>query len=163
MDSVNRKADMMLSVFDYKIIASPNNSLSKVGALRLFAGISLVALTIAMCFVSMGAWLVLPFAGLELAALAWAFYYVGVHSTDFESITIDADQVVVEKRDQNGLSSSVFHRYWVRVTLRELAGGRRVLCIGSHGKEVEFGGRFINDEQRVAVMREIKEKLKYTN
>jgi uncharacterized membrane protein len=153
----------MISVLDCKIIAKPNNSLSEDGLVKLFLVMMLVALVIALGFVSKGAWLVLPFAGLELLAFAWAFYHVSLHSRDFESITIDADQVLVEKFSKSDTSSSVFHRYWTRVSLKTNTDGRMALCIGSHGKEVEFARYLINDEQRVVLMRELKEKLKYTN
>jgi len=41
--------------------------------------------------------------------------------------------------------------------------GGNALFIGSHGKEVEFGRRFMNDEQRVVLARELKQKLKNIN
>jgi len=37
------------------------------------------------------------------------------------------------------------------------------LFISSHGKEIEFGKHFINDEQRVALAHELKQKIKSIN
>jgi uncharacterized membrane protein len=153
----------MLSVLDYKIIARPNNSLSSEGVLKLLVILGIIALIIALGFTQIGAWLVLPFAGLEILAFAVAFYYIRLHASDFESITIDGDEVLVEKRYSKHLSSAVFHRYWTQVSVKESVSGRSALMIGSHGKEVEFGKHFIDDEQRIALARELKKKLRNIN
>ncbi|MDO8961704.1 MAG: DUF2244 domain-containing protein [Methylophilus sp.] len=153
----------MLSVLDYKIIARPNNSLSSEGAFKLLVLLGVLALMVAVGFTHIGAWLVLPFAGLELLAFALAFYHIRVHASDFESITIDGDEVLVEKKYSRQISSAVFQRYWTQVSVKESASGRNALMIGSHGKEVEFGKHFIDDEQRIALVRELKKKLRNIN
>jgi uncharacterized membrane protein len=150
----------MLSIVDCKVVARPNASLSPEGSLKLLVVLAIVMLVVSVGFIHIGAWLVMPFAGMELLAFAIAFHYVNLHSADFESITIEADRVVVEKRDYRNESSTVFQRYWTQVSLRESFGGRSALYIGSHGKEVEFGKHLIDDEQRIVVMRELKQKLK---
>lgn len=153
---------------DCKIIARPNNSLSPENSLKLMVVLAIVAFVVALGFAHVGAWLVLPFAGLELAAFAYAFYYVYLHSSDFESIAIDGDRVIVEKRSFRETSVTEFQRYWMQVHVRNIGRGKGVvsksgLFIGSHGKEVEFGKHFINDEQRVALAHELKQKLKSIN
>lgn len=153
----------MLSVLDCKIIARPNNSLSSEGAMKLMAILGVIALIAAIGFTRIGAWLVLPFAGLELLAFGLAFYHIRVHAADFESITIDGDTVLVEKKRSRTTSAEVFQRYWTQVSVIESVGGKNALMIGSHGKEVEFGKYFIDDEQRMALMRELKKKLKNIN
>ncbi len=153
----------MLSVLDYKIIARPNNSLSTEGAMKLMAILGVIALVVAVGFTHIGAWLVLPFAGLELLAFALAFYHIRVHAADFESITIAGDEVLVEKKSSRRTSSQVFQRYWTQVSVKESVGGKNALMIGSHGKEVEFGKYFIDDEQKLALMRELKKKLRDIN
>jgi len=158
----------MLSVMDCKIIARPNNSLSPENSLKLMVVLAIIAFVVALSFVHVGAWLVLPFAGLELAAFAYAFYYVYLHSGDFESIAIEDDRVVVEKRNFRETSVTEFQRYWTQVNVRNIVGGKGIvsknaLFISSHGKEIEFGKHFINDEQRVALAHELKQKLKSIN
>lgn len=153
---------------DCKIIARPNNSLSPENSLRLMLVLAIVTLIIALSFVHAGAWLVLPFAGLELAAFAYAFYHVYRHSNDFESIFIEDDRVIVEKRSYRKASIIEFQRYWTQVCVRNIDGDKGVfgkcgLFISSHGKEVEFGKHFISDEQRVALAHELKQKLKSIN
>ncbi|MEQ1488387.1 MAG: DUF2244 domain-containing protein [Methylotenera sp.] len=151
-----------------KVIARPNNSLSPSDGVKLLAVMAVVALVIALSFARIGAWLVLPFAGLEILAFAYAFYYVHLHSSDFESITIEEDRVIVEKRNYKEFSTTVFQRYWAQINVRDVedkngANGKSGLFISSHGNEVEFGRNFINDEQRTILARELKQKLKNIN
>jgi uncharacterized membrane protein len=150
---------MAASDLRYKIIAKPNNSLSPEGSVHLLAAIIVVVLMVALAFTQMGAWLVLPFAGLEIVAFAYTFYYIYLHSSDFESITIEYDSVVVEKRNYKESTTAVFQRYWAQVNVREV-NGKCGLFISSHGKEVEFGRNFINDGQRNVLARELRQKIK---
>lgn len=152
----------------YKIIARPNNSLSPKDGVRLIVAMAVVTLVIGLGFSHIGAWLVLPFAGLEILGFVYAFYFIYLHSGDFESITIDDDRVVVEKRNDRETTTTVFQRYWAQVNLREVVkvggiSGRCGLFISSHGNEVEFGKSFINDEQRTLLARELRKKLKNIN
>ena len=152
--------------FGHTFIAKPNNSLSPKGSVCLLVSIASVSLVIALSFALLGAWLVLPFAGLELLALAYAFNYVHLHSSDFESITIDGEKIVVEKSVDKQVTQAVFQRYWANVGLRKFDEShfpvrKMGLFISSHGREVEFGRDLISDEQRVELARLIKEKLKH--
>jgi uncharacterized membrane protein len=147
------------SVVDYRIIARPNCSLSPKGRIGVVALIASFSLAVAIGFSLIGAWLVLPFAGLELVAVAYAFYYINCHAADYESITIEGDQLAVEKRDYKNTSQIVFHRYWARVLLRRLPSGDQSLLLRSHGKEVEFGRHFMNNDQRLALAQQLKRRV----
>ncbi len=149
----------MLSVQDAQIVARPNKSLSATGMVKVVAVIASISLVIAIGFGLLGAWLVLPFAGLEVLALAYAFYYINCHASDYESITIDGDRLAVEKRNYKNTSQVVFNRYWARVSLRELPSGDQSLLLRSHGKEVEFGRHFLNNEQRLALAQQLKTRV----
>lgn len=138
------------------VVARPNCSLSAKGMVRAVALISLFSLVVAIGFSLAGAWLVLPFAGLELLALAYAFYYVHCHAGDYESITIAGDSLAVEKRHYKNISRTEFNRYWAQVLICELPGGDQLLLLRSHGKEVEFGRNFMNNDQRLALAKELK-------
>jgi uncharacterized membrane protein len=149
----------MLSVQDAQIVARPNKSLSATGMVKVVGVIASISLIIAIGFGLLGAWLVLPFAGLEVLALAYAFYYINCHASDYESITIDGDSLAVEKRDYKNTSQVVFNRYWARVLLRELPSGDQSLLLRSHGKEVEFGRHFLNNEQRLMLAQQLKTRV----
>jgi uncharacterized membrane protein len=56
------------------LIYKPNCSMSPAGLALAFAALALVTLAIGTGFALAGAWPVLPFAGLEVVALATAFF-----------------------------------------------------------------------------------------
>ena len=142
------------------LIAKPNNSLSPTGFVWLFVGVLTITSIITVGFVSAGAWLVLPFAGLEILVLAYVLMNAYLHYGDFESITLVNDDVVIEKYSYKSSKKDTFQRYWVRVTLRNTLDGTVAIFIGSHGKEIEFGSRYINKEERESIAKQLKQDLK---
>jgi uncharacterized membrane protein len=156
---------MAVQILNNKIIAKPNNSLTTEDGLKLLIVMLLVVLLITLSFASRGAWLVLPFAGLELMAFCYAFYSIYTHANDFESVTIDAENVRVEQRIKNKVTSTVFKRYWAQVNLKQdqpVSGlfAKSKIMISSHGEEVEFGGRLVTEAQRQKIVQELKQKIK---
>ena len=151
---------MAITFAEKQITVRRNNSLSRLNSVKLLVVLATVALIVAVAFVHVGAWLVLPVAGGELLAFAYAFYLLNLHADDFETITIDNDKVVIEQCIYKASIKSEFNRYWAQVNIRKQASGVSGLFIGSHGKEVEFGRGFINEEQRVSLAKELKLILK---
>jgi uncharacterized membrane protein len=151
---------MAITFAETQITVRPNNSLSPVNSLRLLIALAGMALIVAFGFVHVGAWLVLPFAGLELMAFAYAFYYLNLHADDYEMITFSDDKVIIEKRGYKESSKAEFQRYWARVSLRQQSEGVSALFVGSHGKEVEFGRNYINEAQRQILASQLKLILK---
>lgn len=127
--------------------------------MAVVAIIATFSLLIGISFSFVGAWLVLPFAGLEALAVAYAFYYIQCHSGDFESITIEGDTLLIEKHGYKCNSQTIFNRYWARVLLRELPCGDHSLLVRSHGKEVEFGRHFMNNNQRLLLAEQLKKRV----
>ncbi|MFZ3087369.1 MAG: DUF2244 domain-containing protein [Methylotenera sp.] len=142
------------------IVVKPNNSLSPRGLMWLFMSIVAITMTVALGVALTGAWLVLPFAGFEILAFAYALHHVYLHYGDFESVTLVGDDVVIEKRSYKNSEKFTFQRYWAKVTLRNTLDGTCSIFIGSHGKEVEFGSRFMDSEERIAIARQLKQQLK---
>ncbi len=133
----------------------------------MLAVILLLMGLVAFGFVNIGAWLVLPFAGLEFLAFLYAFYVINAHAGDYESISIDDENVWIEKKSRREIVSVSFNRYWANVTLRDVGGNnaltaKTALFIGSHGKEVEFG-RLVDEDQRKLLARQIRQKIKNIN
>ncbi|WP_404364001.1 DUF2244 domain-containing protein [Marinobacter sp.] len=78
-------------------VLTPNRSLSWQGNLKILAGLALVSLVIVIGMVWVGAWVVLPFAGLELSAVAVAFYYTARKCQQQEVLVISPETVRLEK------------------------------------------------------------------
>lgn len=150
---------MAVPVTDYKVIVRPHCALSPRGMMVVVAITAAFSLLIGLGFSFAGAWLVLPFAGLEVLAIAYAFYYIHCHAGDYESITIEGDNLAIEKHDYQHDYRTVFNRYWARVLVRELPCGDHSLFLRSHGKEVEFGRHFMNDDQRLLLAEQLKKRV----
>lgn len=144
---------------DFKVVAKPNNSLSKKGMYVVIGIVTFFSLAIALAFSLMGAWMVLPFAGAEMLLVAAAFYYVQCHANDFESITIVGDELSLAKQHYTQSSKVVLNCYWVQVLLSQNPSGEHVLSLRSHGKEYEFGHRLMHDKDKVALAQQLKERV----
>ena len=140
----------------FERVARRNNSLSSTGRILVFAFLFIVSVGIAGAFATLGAWLILPFAGLEMLGLYWAFRYVDRHAADYERIEIAGDRVRVEQFEAGRAVSYEFNRCWAQVVAGP--GGAR-LAFRSHGREVEIG-RHVNDDERLALARELGRQLR---
>lgn len=149
----------MHSTLETQIVVRPNASASRESVLKLLVCIGGLTFVIAYAFLRMGAWLVLPFAGLEFVLVVLAFVLVMRHSGDYEMISVGENHVEVERCELGRVSRLEFQRYWTRVTLRNGEDGKTSLMIGSHNKEVEFGRLMMNDAQRAEMVKRIKQAL----
>lgn len=57
----------------FSLVSKRNCSISPAGLLAVFSALSVAALAIGIGFALLGAWLILPFAGLEILGLGLAF------------------------------------------------------------------------------------------
>lgn len=146
----------MSSVANYQIISKPNCSLTPSGRVKLILLLAIIPLTIAVAFAIAGVWIVLPFAGLELSALAYAFYTINCHAEDYESITIEDSRLVVERRNNRHISQYVLNPYWAKVVVENAPNGTQ-LWLRSHGKDIEVG-HFMNSEQRVKLAQQLQSR-----
>lgn len=145
---------------DFTFVARRNNSLSSNGRFLVVGSLAVVILAISLGFAFVGAWLVFPFAGLDVLVVYLAFRYMERRAGDYECIAFDDDNVVIESRQGGKTERFEFNRHWVQVTFVEARGGERGrLLLRSHGKEVAFG-LHLTGEQRAAVARRLKEHLK---
>jgi uncharacterized membrane protein len=134
-----------------------NCSISPRDSCWLLAFAMCVSLGIAAGFACFGAWLILPFAGLEMLALAAAFYLNGRHAADYERIAFAEGRLLVEARDAERLEQHEFNAAWVRVAERRL--GREVrLLLRSHGREFEVG-RHLDAERRLSLAARLRHSL----
>lgn len=65
---------------DFTFVARRNNSLSSGGRFLVLASLAVVVLAISLGFAFNGAWLVFPFAGLDILVVYLAFRYVEQHA-----------------------------------------------------------------------------------
>jgi len=140
--------------------AQPNHTPQKNTARWLLAGVILLSGLIAGVCAVLGAWPVLPFAGMEIFVLWLALRYQAQHALDGEEITLDADNlcVVVHHGDQTTTHS--FHPYWAQIRFNPASAGHPAarLVIHSHGREVEIG-RLLNAGEKQALAQTLKQQI----
>jgi len=121
------------------------------GLATVFAVLALLVLVIGAAFAAAGAWLVLPFAGLEVALLVAAFMAYARHAADYEKIELAAGRLTVEVAE--GRRVSRFELQGARVAMDE---GRVVLRCAA--KELEIG-RYLGAEARAELAAELEKML----
>jgi len=133
-----------------RFLIRPNCSMPWRDVVRFYAGIAIVTLGIATAFAMKGAWLILPFAGLEMLVLGIALYVVAQRAASWQEIAIDADKIRVVDHSAKKVKKLSFQRAWVRVMLEEAAitGHPSRLLLGSHGRHVEIGNCLNEEEKR---------------
>lgn len=127
----------------------PNCSLSTRGALVFFATLCATTFGVAGVMAVRGFWPVLPFAGLEMAVLAWALWKSLQRRHHRETITVSDEDVRIEQRDRARYVEVVFPRHWARVKLRRPHSRLHPSCltIESHGRRCEVGS-FLTEQER---------------
>lgn len=143
---------------EFEFISRPNSSLTRVQRQRVFWGLAGLCFAIASAFAALGYWLVLPFAGLEIGLLAWAFEAIRGRESDFESVTIRGDTLILEWHDGQRSGRREMNRQWARVICQCRRSGRCRVSLRSHGKETELG-QFLSDEGRLALARTLRQQL----
>lgn len=123
-----------------------------------FAAVGGVSIGIAGLFALQGAWPVVPFACVELAALAVAFFAYGRHAGDYERIEWQPrrGRVRVERADGTRLSVHELEAPWVRVEFGDADDGLIRLVSGRGEERV---GRFVPRDRRAGLAKELRRSL----
>jgi len=126
---------------EWRLVIRPNCSMAPRTLVLLSAGLAIVLVGIGVSFWWIGAWLILPFAGLELMVVAIAVFIALRHARDYEQLIVTEDRVQVTRQVGIRALQYEFHRHWTQVRLLPGACTRypSKLTIGSHGHQVEIG------------------------
>jgi uncharacterized membrane protein len=138
-----------------RIEICPNCSLSVHGARLFFAAACVAPVGVGAFLAMRGFWPVLPFAGLEMALLAWALRAALERRFHRETITVTESDVSIERCDRQRCSRVVFPRHWAQVKLRRPAARLHPsrLTIESHGRQCELGSFLTEEERRGLALR----------
>lgn len=112
------------------------------------AFVAVVCFGAGLFFLSIGAWPIFGFFGLDVLLLFWAFRANYRSGREYETVELTPQELTLTRVSAAGLQvRQVFNPYWVRVLLSEWPDGRTVLRLASHGEETVFG-RFLTDDER---------------
>jgi len=158
MEIPRRELAFLGSDSGFSVLLKRNCSISPSGLIRVLAVIAAATLGIAAGFAALGAWLVLPFAGLEIAALAAAFLLAGRHAGDYERIERAGARLVVEVADGSRTAEHVLEARGARVCMQREGLTARVLLRTRVG-ELEIG-RHLDAARRIELAAELQERLR---
>jgi uncharacterized membrane protein len=138
----------------FRVLLKRNCSIAPGRLLLVFGLLGALTVSIASVFAMLGAWLILPFAGLEVLLLAAAFWITARHATDYERIERARERVTVDVREAERLRRYEFDARRARVRLQ---GGRVLLEALPAPVEI---GRHLAEEARSAFADELGKRLK---
>jgi uncharacterized membrane protein len=127
----------------------------------VFASIVLLSFAIGVAFAAHGLWMVLPFVGLELLAVALAFIFYGRHAADYERIELRDGWIDVEHVEGPRRRRWRVPAPWVRLEVQPAGPGERGRArvhLTARGERVEIG-RHLLDARRLALAAELKRAL----
>lgn len=132
-----------------RLVIRPNASLAPRSAIAFVASTCLLCLGIAGLLAWRGFWMVLPFAVLEMTALAAALWWSMRDNAYREVVSVGRDRVRVQAGRYRPERHWEFQRAWTQVRVEP--GAYRTspsrLWIGSHGRGCVFGYCLTDDER----------------
>ena len=139
-----------------RIIMRPHPPSSWRANLWIAGFVAVLTLSFAVGFALAGAWLIVPFAGLEIAALFGLLYYVSVKTRIQEVILFNDNEVRVQRGRRWPASEWNCQRFWCRLHVYSpphpwYSSQVRLRC---HGQEMELG-QFLSERDRRALIRNL--------
>jgi uncharacterized membrane protein len=138
----------------------PHRSLPPRGFHTLMLVLGLISLALGVGFVSIGAWPVIGFFGLDVALVYVAFRLSYRSARQSETIRLVEDAFTVEQVGVRGERRTWrFQPFWLRVILEERADETNRLLVASHGRSLPIGD-FVTATARRELAATIRESLK---
>ena len=133
----------------YRFTVRPNCALSWQTTKYVILFFAACFTAVGAYFASLGAWLVLPFAGLELAVLVAGFYFSALAGHSREVIELRGNELRVLRGGRCPKEVATFSRHWTRVVLvRDPRGWHPSrLVLRSHGRSLEIQTRLVEAER----------------
>lgn len=142
----------------FSLLLKRNCSISPSGLAWTFGLIALVTVGIAVFFATLGAWMVLPFAGIELTCLGIAFLMNGRHAADYERIQLDEGRLLIEVRELDSMRCHEFNPAQASVKLAGKGLSARVV-LAAPGRSLEIG-RHLHPQARLDLAGELNRRLR---
>ncbi len=138
--------------------ATPNRSLTAVGRQLWLSMVAITILFLATAATLIGAWPVLPFAGLEIFLIWFAFGRIAAHDADFETLKIENAMFVLQS--QNGKKHFLLsgNAQWAILECKTRAN-RCALTLRYRGQAVKIG-QLLNDVERINLAMRLKKMIR---
>jgi uncharacterized membrane protein len=139
---------------DFSLVLKRNCSIAPATFACVFAALAVAVLGIGIGFAMAGAWLILPFAGLEVIALGAAFVLHARHATDYERIELAGGRLRVEVAEAERIARYELDARRARIEMQ----GPHIVLRGA-GEELRIG-RHLDEEARMRFAAELNNRLR---
>jgi uncharacterized membrane protein len=144
----------------FERVLRPHRSLPRRGFHLLMMFLGLISLAAGIGFVSIGAWPVIGFFGLDVALVYVAFRLSYRSGRQSETIRLAGDAFTVEQLGVRGDRRMWrFQPFWLRVILEERADESNRLLVASHGRSLVIAA-FVTAAMRRELAAAIREALR---
>lgn len=141
---------------------TPNCALSWKNMQYLFLFFLLCSMGVSGYFLMLGAWMVLPFAGLEMLVLGLGVYASSLWASTREVVCVEGTDLVVLKGRRSMREVARMSRYWTQVSLgkdsRSWYPSR--LWLVCHGRRVEIAS-FLVEQERSQLAEDLRERMRF--
>jgi len=148
----NSDADRPLDPKIFSAIITPHRSLGPTGFLILMSGLGVLSFISGVIFVSIGAWPVFGFFGLDVLLVYLAFRANYRSARAYEEVTVTASELTLRKVNHRGA-------VWVRLErVVHAEFGIERLFLVSHGRRVAIAG-FLSPAEKASFARALTSAL----
>jgi uncharacterized membrane protein len=156
----NAAAPAPLATLAFERVLLPHRSLPPRGFHLLMLILGLISLAVGIGFVSIGAWPVMGFFGLDVLLVYVAFRLNYRSARRSETIRLAGDAFTIERVDARGQRRMWrFQPFWLRVILEEQGDEWNRLLVASHGRSLVIGD-IVTPAIRRELAASIREALK---
>jgi uncharacterized membrane protein len=152
--------DPQTQTVHWQTVLRPHRSLSPKGFHILMLSLAAVSMTAGVLFVSIGAWPVCGFFGLDVLLVYLAFRVSYRRGRMSEVLRLQGGDLTVERIGSRGECRHWrMQAFWLRVTLIEAADGSNRLLVTTHGRSLPIGG-FLSPVERRHLAQELDAALR---
>jgi len=140
----------------FSLILKRNCSISPAALAGVFVALAVVVLGIGAAFAALGAWLILPFAGLEVLMLVGAYLAYARRAADYERIVLESGRLTVEVAEAQTMARFEMEARGARVYMEN----HRVLLCGAREREQLELGRHLDERTREEFLLQLQKRLR---
>jgi len=143
-----------------QIVIWPHSALDWAGMRLLLCTLTAAIAAVAIFFALQGAWLVLPFAGLEALLVCGAIYCSARRAVTREVIALAGADLTVGRGRRELVEVGRLPRHWARVVLIADPRGWHPsrLVLSCHGRRIEVGAA-LTDADRAQLAETLRDRL----
>lgn len=146
--TANSAAGRTVGGLHFDAVLYPHRSMGPRGFMTVMTCLTIFSFVAGLSFLSMGAWPVLGFFGLDIALIYIAFRVNFRTGRIYETVQLDDASLLIRRFLPDGrILSWNLQAYWAQVELITTAPDAPLLAIRSHGKHLVFG-KFLTPEER---------------